>query len=116
MEKVNTIHNELHIAILLYLWFEEDEISTKDLKKFLMKWEDKLSFKTVVRQGSEIKHDAFVFFDIVPKPIQSENKRFTYTYTNSAGLLKGLDEFYTVTKFVQSDKTFKKQKRNDYED
>ena len=116
MERINNIHSELHTTVLLYLWFVDDEISSKDLKKFLMKWEDKLSFKTVVRQGSEIKHDAFVFFDIVPKPIQSENKRFTYTYTNSAGLLKGLDEFYTVTKFVQSDKTFKKQKRNDYED
>jgi len=116
MEKVNTIHKELHIAILLYLWFEEDEISTKDLKEFLMKWEDKLSFKTVVRQGSEIKHDSFIFFDITPKLIQSSNKRFTYTYNNSAGLLKGLEEFYTVTKFILADKPVKQQKRNDYED
>ena len=51
MEKVNAVHTELHITVSLYLWFEEDEISSKDLKEFLMKWEDKLSFKTIVKQG-----------------------------------------------------------------
>ena len=116
MERINNIHSELHTTVLLYLWFADDEISSKDLKKFLMKWEDKLSFKTVVRQGSEIKHDAFVFFDIVPKPIQSENKRFTYSYSDSNKILDGLKEFYNVTKFTTSEKPIKRQKRNDYED
>ena len=36
MEKINRIHNELHIAVMLYLWFDEDEINSTDLKKFLM--------------------------------------------------------------------------------
>ena len=47
MEKINDIHNELHIAVLLNLWFDEGELDTGDLKNFLMRWEDKLSFKTI---------------------------------------------------------------------
>ncbi len=117
MNKINDVHNELHVTILLYLWFEEDEIVGTDLKDFLMRWEDKLTFKTVVKQGSEIKPNSFVFFDIVPFNIESSlYKRFSYPYSNKTQILKGLGEFYNVTKFVISDKTFKKQKRNDYED
>ena len=56
MERINNIHSELHTTVLLYLWFVEDEISSKDLKKFLMKWEDKLTFKTVVKQGFNIMY------------------------------------------------------------
>ena len=39
MNKVNGIHSELSVTVLLYLWFEEDEIDSKDLKEFLMRWE-----------------------------------------------------------------------------
>ena len=49
MEKINRIHNELHIAVLLHLWFDDDEITNETLKDFLMRWEDKLSFKTIVK-------------------------------------------------------------------
>ena len=66
IKKINNVHNELHITVLLYLWFEEDEINSKDLKEFLMKWEDKLSFKTVVKCGHDISFSDFVWFDIVP--------------------------------------------------
>ena len=38
IKKINNVHNELHITVLLYLWFEEDEINSKDLKEFLMRW------------------------------------------------------------------------------
>ena len=48
MKKINTVHSKLHTTVLLYLWFEEDEITSKNLKDFLMRWEDKLTFKTVV--------------------------------------------------------------------
>ena len=37
MEKINSIHKELHIAVLLHLWFDENELSNKDLKTFLMR-------------------------------------------------------------------------------
>ena len=117
MEKINDIHNELHIAVLLNLWFEDGEIKNKDLKEFLMRWEDKLSFKTIVKQGSNIKTNDFIWFDIIPSGLHyTSNKRFQFTYTNTNSILNGLEEFYNVAKFTTSEKPIKKQKRNDYED
>ena len=117
MEKINNVYNELHTTILLYLWFEDGEISSKDLKEFLMKWEDKLSFKTVVKRGSEIKFSDFVWFDIVPVNIlPSTRNRLRYQYVDCNKLLDGLQQFYNVAKFTTSDKPVKKQKRNDYDD
>mgnify|MGYP003654615351 FL=1 len=117
MEKINDIHNELHIAVLLNLWFEDGEIKNKDLKEFLMRWEDKLSFKTIVKQGSDIKTNDFIWFDIIPSGLHyTSNKRFQFTYTNTNSILNGLQQFYEVAKFTTSEKPIKKQKRNDYED
>ncbi len=116
IKKINNVHDELHTTVLLYLWFEEDEISSKDLKEFLMKWEDKLSFKTVVKRGHDISFSEFVWFDIVPANIStSPRNRFRYQYVSHNKVLDGLQEFYNVAKFTTSDKPAKKQKRNDYE-
>ena len=30
MNRINQIHSELHVIVSLYLWFEEDEITSKD--------------------------------------------------------------------------------------
>ena len=117
MEKINNIHNELHIAVMLYLWFDEDEINSTDLKKFLMRWETKLSFRTVVKQGSYIKPNDFIWFDIVPSETpHTSNKRFEFTYITKEHILYGLEDFYNVAKFTTSEKPVKRQKRNDYED
>ena len=117
MNKINQIHSELHVTVLLYLWFEEDEISNKDLKDFLMRWEDKLTFKTVVKQGHQLQFNDYIFFDIIPVGISDNvSKRFSYNYINTDKILDGLQEFYNVVKFTTSDKPTKRQKRNDYED
>ena len=116
IKKINNIHKELHTTILLYLWFEDGEINSKDLKEFLMKWEDKLSFKTIVKQGFYINTSEFIWFDIIPiNTPSSPYKRFQYQYSDSNKILDGLQEFYNVAKFTTSDKPAKKQKRNDYE-
>ena len=89
----------------------------EDLKEFLMRWEDKLSFKTIVKQGSDIKTNDFIWFDIIPSGLHYySNKRFQFTYTNTNSILNGLQQFYEVAKFTTSDKPVKQQKRNDYED
>ena len=117
MNIINHAHNELSIVVLLYLWFEEGEIVNKDLKEFLIKWEDKLSFKTVIKQGHEIKFNDFIWFDIVPVSTPSITyKRFEYKYTKYDKILDGLKEFYNVITFTTSEKPIKRQKRNDYED
>ena len=43
-------------------------------------------------------------------------KQVTDDFSLDPSTFTGLKEFYNVTKFVTSDKTIKKQKRNDYED
>ena len=117
MNKINEAHNELQIVVLLYLWFEEGEIVNKDLKEFLIKWEDKLSFKTIIKQSHEIKYSDFIWFDIVPVSAPTTTyKRFEYKYGEYNKILDGLREFYKVTKFTTSEKPVKRQKRNDYED
>ena len=117
MERIDSINNELHIAIILYLWVDDGDVDNSELKDFLMRWEDKLKFKTFVKKGSIIKPDGFIYFDILPYGIKgSSHNRFTYRYIDNYKIIDGLEEFYTITKFVVSDKSIKKQKRNDYED
>ena len=118
MNRINQIHSELHVIVSLYLWFEEDEITSKDLKDFLMRWEDKLTFKTVVKQGHKLQVNDYLFFDIIPINVSDSDisKRFTYKYKDVNMILNGLKEFYNVTKFTTSEKPIKRQKRNDYED
>jgi hypothetical protein len=116
IKKINNVHTGLQITVLLYLWFEEDEINSKDLKEFLMKWEDTLSFKTVVKRGHDISFSEFIWFDIVPVNIPTSSRnRFRYQYVSYNKILDGLQEFYNVAKFTTSDKPEKRQKRNDYE-
>ena len=116
MERIDSIHNELHIAIILYLWVDDD-VNNSELKNFLMRWEDKLKFKTIVKKGHTIKANEFIYFDILPSNLKNASyNRFTYRYNDKNKIVDGLEEFYKITKFVVSDKTIKKQKRNDYED
>ena len=117
MDKINNAHNKLNITVLLYLWFADGEITSKDLKSFLMRWEKKLSFKTIVKQGNKLSINEFIFFDIIPNAVQdSSTKRFSYKYFDTNKILNGVEEFYNVVSFTLSEKPFKKQKRNDYED
>ena len=117
MNIVNHAHTELSVTVLLYLWFEEGEVSNKDLKDFLMRWEDKLTFKTVVKQGHKLMLNDYIFFDIIPVGTpDTVSKRFTYNYINTDKILDGLQEFYNVVNFTTSEKPVKRQKRNDYED
>jgi len=115
MESINKVYSELQSLILLHLWYDEgDNIK---LKNFLMKWEDKLHFKTIVKEGTDISSDEFIFFDILPIEKEQANwSRFTYQYKNKKSIVNGLKELYDCVKFITSDKSTKKQKRNDYED
>ena len=82
-----------------------------------MRWEDKLTFKTVVKQGHKLMLNDYIFFDIIPVGTpDTVSKRFSYGYINTDKILDGLQEFYNVVKFTTSDKPTKRQKRNDYED
>ena len=61
MELVNKTHTDLTTTILLHLWFEDGEINSTDLKEFLIRWEDKLHFRTIVKPNSDIEPYEFIF-------------------------------------------------------
>ena len=65
MEMINKTHNDLRVMILLHLWYGEEDVKIIKLKDFLIRWEDKLHFKTVVKQNSSVNNDEFVFYDII---------------------------------------------------
>ena len=118
INKINQTNYDLNIVILLYLWYEEGEVDSVTLKKFLMRWENVLQFKTVIKQGSKMRPNEFVFWDIKPENTEVNKwSRFTCSYYDKENILKGLDKFYEYTKFIATEtKPVKKQKRNDYED
>ena len=118
INKINQTNYDLNIVILLYLWYEEGEVDSETLKKYLMRWENVLQFKTVIKQGSKMRPNEFVFWDIKPENTEVNKwSRFTCSYYDKKNILKGLDKFYEYTKFIATEtKPVKKQKRNDYED
>ena len=105
------------IVFYLRLWYKDGTVSTKDLKKFLLKYESSLHFKTNIRVGNNLKPGDFVWFNIIDNDNAGklDRVRFEYIYYNEEQILKGLDEFLKCAKFSTSEKPSKIQKRNDYE-
>ena len=105
------------IVFYLRLWYKDGTVSTKDLKKFILKYESSLHFKTNIRVDKSLKPGDFVWFDIIDKnnANKTDRVRFEYIYYNEESILKGLEEFHRCAKFCTSEKPPKRQKRNDYE-
>ena len=89
INKINQTNYDLNIVILLYLWYDEGEIDSKTLKKFLMRWENVLQFKTVIKQGSKMRPNEFVFWDIKPESTELNKwSRFTCSYYDKKKYIK----------------------------
>ena len=116
IDKLSEISDD-SIVFYLRLWYKDGDISTKDLKEFLLKYESSLHFKTNIRVGNDLKPNDFVWFNIVDNDnVNKSNRvRFEYIYNSEGQMLKGLDEFHKCAKFCTSEKPPKRQKRNDYE-
>ena len=116
IDKLSVISDD-SIVFYLRLWYKDGDISTKDLKEFLLKYESSLHFKTNIKVGNDLKPNEFVWFNIVDNEnVNKSNRvRFEYIYNSEGQMLKGLDEFHKCAKFCTSEKPQKRQKRNDYE-
>ncbi len=126
VDKIHEIYNIQNFK--LQLWYDEGEVTAKDLKSFIEKYESLLHYKTTIRPNRDSDHAQFTWYNI----IHNEDKdvkypcRFQYEHDNGwrlGGVLKGLEEFSGCLKFVTSPKPSRddrppkrKQKRNDYED
>ena len=116
IDKLSVISDD-SIVFYLRLWYKDGDISTKDLKEFLLKYESSLHFKTNIKVGNDLKPNEFVWFNIVDNEnVNKSNRvRFEYIYNSEKQILKGLEEFHKCAKFCTSPKPPKRQKRNDYE-
>ena len=116
IKKLEDIHKD-SIKYYLILWYEDGSIASEYLKKFLLEYESKLHFKTIIKIDNEIKTNDFIWYDITSRnnANQSERIRFQYIYNRKEDILKGLDEFHKCATFCTTEKPPKRQKRNDYE-
>jgi len=116
MERYSEVSGKYNVASMLYLWFEEDD-QVDNLKKFITRWENGLSLQTKIMNSSSLSHNDWLFFDIRPLGLKRDgNSRFSYEYSTSKQIVKGLDELDKILKFITEDVPTKHQKRNDYED
>jgi len=117
MNMIIKSHDELPTIILVYFWYNDKEVSNKKLEEFILRWENKLEFKTIIKVGNKLNFNDFVWWDILPYDILINSKtRHTYRYYSVAKLLDGLKKFYDCAQFVLSEKPqpkARKQKRND---
>ena len=126
VDKIHEIY-KVH-TFKLQLWYDDNEVTAKDLKSFIEKYESILHYKTTIRPNRDNDHAQFTWYNIV----HDEDKdvkypcRFQYEHDigwRLSGVLKGLEQFRDCLKFVTSPKPARqekpmkrKQKRNDYED
>tara|TARA_A100001515_G_scaffold115842_1_gene97516 strand:- start:13 stop:432 length:420 start_codon:yes stop_codon:yes gene_type:complete len=116
MNNLEKINKKYSVACMLYLWFEEDEFKLAELKPFITKWEDKLSFQTKLKTGSELDANDWLFFDIAPLDLNTSKSRFTYKYKFVEQIILGLKQLDNTLDFITKEQPIKPQKRNDYED
>ena len=126
IDKINDINSVR--TFKLQLWYDEGEVSSKDLKSFMEKYESLLHYKTTIKPNSSHDHAQFTWYNIIHSEDKKETYpcRFQYIHESgwrTAGVLNGLEQFRDCLKFVTSPKPPKpehqvkrKQKRNDYED
>ena len=115
--KLEEIHKD-GIKYYLTLWYRDGAIKPEDINKLLVKYENNLHFKTKIVVDNNLKPNDFIWFDITRRKDVNHKQqiRFQYIYDDKKQLFEGLNQFHNTAKFCLSDKQFKKQKRNDYED
>ena len=126
VEKINEAN--VHHSFKLQLWYDEGEVSSKELKSFLEKYESLLKYKTTIKPNGEPNRAEFTWYNIIHE--DDFNLDYPYRFQHKHdyedrefGIIKGLEQFKKTLKFVTSDKPSRedrppkrKQKRNDYED
>ena len=117
INKLDKIHKD-DIKYYLTLWYRDGTISSDDIQKFLVQYENDLHLKTKIVVDNKLHKNDFIWYDITRKEdINHEQQiRFQYVFDGKKQLFDGIDNFHSTAKFCLSDKPIKKQKRNDYED
>ena len=117
IDRLDEIHKD-NIKYYLTLWYRDGSVTAEDIQKFLVKYEDNLHLKTKIVVDNKLHKNDFIWFDITKYEDVNHKQqiRFQYIFSTKEQLFEGLNQFQSTAKFCMSDKQFKKQKRNDYED
>jgi|TARA_R110000824_G_scaffold376258_1_gene567354 hypothetical protein len=124
IDKINEA-NESH-TFKLQLWYDEGEVTAKDLKSFIEKYESLLHYKTTIKPNRNVDRAVFTWYDVLHIDDVHENFPYRFQYRGKEDrltcIITGIQAFKNCLSFVASDKPSKqerpkrKQKRNDYED
>ena len=126
VDKIHDIY-KIH-TFKLQLWYDDGEVTAKDLKSFIEKYESLLHYKTTIRPNRDNDHAQFTWYNIIHNDDKEQKYPCRFQYEHDigwklSGVLKGLEQFRDCLKFVTSPKpprpdhqVKRKQKRNDYED
>ena len=125
VEKINEAN--VHHSFKLQLWYNDEDLTPKDLKSFLEKYESLLKYKTTIKPNNEPNRAEFTWYNIIHEDDFKLSYPYRFQYNHSCedrvlGSLLGLEQFKKTLNFVTSEKPPKqerpvrKQKRNDYED
>ena len=112
IDKINEIYKINQFK--LHLWYDEDDLTSIQLKNFIENHEKKLHFRTTIKPTSDLDRDEFIWFDIAPDDMNhTERSRFTY----KGDIVSGLNQFKQTLAFClkpkNNDTPIRKQKRND---
>ena len=116
INKLDEIHKD-GIKYYTTLWYRDGVVSSDDIQKFLVKYENDLHLKTKITVDNKLHPNDFIWYDITKREDVNHKQhiRFQYVFDGKNQLFDGLNNFHNTAKFCLSDKQFKKQKRNDYE-
>jgi|TARA_B100001094_G_scaffold285654_1_gene299947 hypothetical protein len=124
IDKINEA-NKTH-TFKLQLWYDEGEVTSKDLKSFMEKYESLLHYKTTIRPNRAVDRSQFTWYDVSHRDDIQGDFPYRFRFIGSEDRLtcvfQGLQNFIECLTFITSDKPSRqerpkrKQKRNDYED
>ena len=125
VEKINEAN--VHHSFKLQLWYNDEDLTPKDLKSFLEKYESLLKYKTTIKPNNKPNRAEFTWYNIIHEDDFNLYYPYRFQYNHYCedkvvGIIQGLEQFKKTLKFITSDKPPKqerpvrKQKRNDYED
>jgi hypothetical protein len=117
-EPLDLIYKKSAQPIKIFFWYNtDDDINLESLKDFIVKWEDRQHFKTIIRSTFEDNPVDFIWFDIMPKneELHPRNIRFSYRYTKLEHIGKGLEYLKEIMTFTTKSTIVRKQKRTDLE-
>ena len=63
IDKINEIYKINQFK--LHLWYDEDDLTSTQLKNFIENHEKKLHFRTIIKPTSDLDRDEFIWFQMI---------------------------------------------------